>query len=102
VRDLAVYVNGFFIGSSLMAEKDLELAVRKVLLGDNKVCGLTQADDAAKAYQAGAVKGGLIFVEKSPRYVDLELVRMVMSGAPLEFVGVFQNYNPEFVADIVN
>ncbi|MGR5360115.1 bifunctional indole-3-glycerol-phosphate synthase TrpC/phosphoribosylanthranilate isomerase TrpF [Vibrio mediterranei] len=102
VRDLAAYANGFLIGSSLMAEKDLELAVRKVLLGDNKVCGLTQADDAAKAYQAGAVKGGLIFVEKSPRYVDLESARMVMSGAPLEFVGVFQNHNPEFVADTAN
>jgi indole-3-glycerol phosphate synthase/phosphoribosylanthranilate isomerase len=27
---------------------------------------------------------------------------MVMSGAPLEFVGVFQNHNPEFVADTAN
>jgi indole-3-glycerol phosphate synthase/phosphoribosylanthranilate isomerase len=102
VRDLCHYANGFLIGSSLMAEDNLELAVRKVLLGENKVCGLTHADDAAKAYQAGAVKGGLIFVEKSSRFVDAESARMVMSGAPLEFVGVFQNHRPEFVADTAN
>ncbi|MFA0086416.1 bifunctional indole-3-glycerol-phosphate synthase TrpC/phosphoribosylanthranilate isomerase TrpF [Vibrio sp. E150_011] len=102
VRDLSHYANGFLIGSSLMAEDNLELAVRKVLLGENKVCGLTHADDAAKAYQAGAVKGGLIFVEKSPRYVDFESARMVMSGAPLEFVGVFQNHTTEVVANTAN
>ncbi|MCL9775901.1 bifunctional indole-3-glycerol-phosphate synthase TrpC/phosphoribosylanthranilate isomerase TrpF [Vibrio methylphosphonaticus] len=102
VRDLSNYATGFLIGSSLMAEDNLELAVRKVLLGENKVCGLTHADDAAKAYQAGAVKGGLIFVEKSPRYVDFEAARMVMSGAPLEYVGVFQNHNVDSVARTAN
>ncbi|WP_438886894.1 hypothetical protein, partial [Bacillus cereus group sp. Bce002] len=65
VRDLAHYASGFLIGSSLMAEQNLELAARKIILGENKVCGLTHADDAAKAYQAGAVFGGLIFVSKS-------------------------------------
>ncbi|WP_428794856.1 bifunctional indole-3-glycerol-phosphate synthase TrpC/phosphoribosylanthranilate isomerase TrpF [Vibrio nomapromontoriensis] len=102
VRDLSHYATGFLIGSSLMAEDNLELAVRKVLLGENKVCGLTHADDAAKAYQAGAVKGGLIFVEKSPRYVDFEAARMVMSGAPLEYVGVFQNHGVDSVARTAN
>ncbi|CAH0525701.1 bifunctional indole-3-glycerol-phosphate synthase TrpC/phosphoribosylanthranilate isomerase TrpF [Vibrio hippocampi] len=102
VRDLIHYANGFLIGSSLMAEDNLELAVRKVLLGENKVCGLTHADDAAKAYQAGAVKGGLIFVEKSPRFVDQESARLVMSGAPLEYVGVFQNHDVDFVASTAN
>jgi indole-3-glycerol phosphate synthase/phosphoribosylanthranilate isomerase len=97
VRDLAKHANGFLIGSSLMAEDNLELAVRSVLLGDNKVCGLTHADDAAKVYQAGAVFGGLIFAEKSKRKVDLEAARMVMSGAPLKYVGVFQNQPLEFV-----
>lgn len=102
VRELSQYANGFLIGSSLMAEDNIELAVRKVLLGDNKVCGLTHADDAAKAYHAGAVNGGLIFVEKSPRYVDLEAARLVMSGAPLNYVGVFQNHGVDFVAQTAN
>lgn len=102
VRDLSKYANGFLIGSSLMAEKDLELAARKVTLGENKVCGLTHADDAASAYQAGAVYGGLIFVEKSPRYVDEESARLTMCGAPLNYVGVFQNHTLEEVAHLAH
>ncbi len=101
VRDLAKYADGFLIGSSLMSEENLELAVRKVTLGENKVCGLTHPDDAAKAYQAGAVFGGLIFVEQSKRAVDLETARLTMSGAPLQYVGVFQNHEIDFVAAIV-
>lgn len=102
VRDLAKYADGFLIGSSLMSEDNLELAVRRVLLGENKVCGLTQADDAAKVYQSGAVYGGLIFVEKSKRYVDADKARRVMSGAPLQYVGVFQNHSVQEVASIAN
>ncbi|MFW7525262.1 bifunctional indole-3-glycerol-phosphate synthase TrpC/phosphoribosylanthranilate isomerase TrpF [Vibrio ostreicida] len=101
VRDLAHFADGFLIGSSLMAEKNLECAVRKVTLGENKVCGLTHPDDAAKAYQAGAVFGGLIFVNKSKRCVDLETARLTMSGAPLQYVGVFQNHAIEDVSDKV-
>ncbi|MBW3694767.1 bifunctional indole-3-glycerol-phosphate synthase TrpC/phosphoribosylanthranilate isomerase TrpF [Vibrio sp. T187] len=100
VRDLSSFADGFLIGSSLMAEDNLELAVRKITLGENKVCGLTHPDDAAKAYQAGSVFGGLIFVEASKRYVDLEAARLTMSGAPLNYVGVFQNHTIEQVADI--
>ncbi len=101
VRDLVDYADGFLIGSSLMAEDNLELAVRKITLGANKVCGLTHADDAAKAYQAGAVFGGLIFVKSSPRYVERENARLVMSGAPLNYVGVFQNEEVDFVLETV-
>lgn len=97
VRDLSQFANGFLIGSSLMSEENLELAVRSVLLGDNKVCGLTHADDAAMVYQAGAVYGGLIFAEKSKRKVDLESAHMVISGAPLKYVGVFQNQSLDLV-----
>ncbi|MGO2320312.1 MAG: bifunctional indole-3-glycerol-phosphate synthase TrpC/phosphoribosylanthranilate isomerase TrpF [Vibrio toranzoniae] len=102
VRDLSTFADGFLIGSSLMAEKNLELAVRKVTLGENKVCGLTHSDDAAKAYQAGAVFGGLIFVEASKRHVDIEAARLTMSGAPLNYVGVFQNHSVTDVAKTVS
>jgi indole-3-glycerol phosphate synthase/phosphoribosylanthranilate isomerase len=100
VRSLSEHANGFLIGSSLMAEDDLELAVRSVLVGDNKVCGLTRAEDAAAVYKAGSVYGGLIFAEKSKRRVDLESARMVMSGAPLKYVGVFQNQSLDFVVNM--
>ncbi|MGF1698943.1 bifunctional indole-3-glycerol-phosphate synthase TrpC/phosphoribosylanthranilate isomerase TrpF [Photobacterium makurazakiensis] len=102
VRDLSSYANGFLIGSSIMSEDNIELAVRRVLLGENKVCGLTRPEDAAAVYQNGAIYGGLIFVAKSPRFVDLEQARLVMSGAPLNYVGVFQNAELDTVVETAN
>ncbi len=99
VRDLRQCADGFLIGSSLMSEANLELAVRSVLIGDNKVCGLTHPDDAASVYQSGAVYGGLIFAEGSKRKVTQEQARLTMSGAPLKYVGVFQNQSLDFVSE---
>ena len=91
VRDLSHYANGFLIGSAMMAYDDLNAAVRRVLLGENKVCGLTRPQDAQAAYEAGAIYGGLIFVPTSPRAVNDAQAREVMNGAPLAYVGVFRN-----------
>ncbi|MDN0109756.1 bifunctional indole-3-glycerol-phosphate synthase TrpC/phosphoribosylanthranilate isomerase TrpF [Yersinia mollaretii] len=91
VRELSDVANGFLIGSALMSEPNLNAAVRRVLLGENKVCGLTRAQDAAAAYNAGAVYGGLIFVDSSPRNVNIAQARTVISGAPLKYVGVFRD-----------
>lgn len=98
VRDLSHFANGFLIGSALMSEDDLSAAIRRVMLGDNKVCGLTREEDARSAHEAGAIYGGLIFAEGSPRQVDVEQARLVMAGAPLKYVGVFRNNT---VSDIV-
>ncbi len=98
VRELSHFANGFLIGSALMEEPDLAGAVRRVLLGDNKVCGLTRADDARAAYEAGALYGGLIFAEGSPRRIDSAQAQQVMAGAPLRYVGVFRN---AAISDIV-
>lgn len=98
VRDLSHFANGFLIGSALMSEDDLSAAIRRVILGDNKVCGLTREEDARSAHEAGAIYGGLIFAEGSPRQVDVEQARLVMAGAPLKYVGVFRNST---VSDIV-
>lgn len=100
VKALSAYADGFLVGSSLMAENDLELAARRLILGDNKVCGLTRPQDAAAAHQAGAVFGGLIFAARSPRCVDVEQARLVMAAAPLHYVGVFQNQPQAEVAAI--
>ncbi len=91
VRELSHFANGFLIGSALMAEPDLDSAVRRVLLGENKVCGLTRPEDAAAAQSAGALYGGLIFVSGSPRRVDIIRAREVMAGADLRYVGVFRD-----------
>ncbi len=102
VKDLAKYANGFLIGSSLMAEENLEVAARKIILGENKICGLTSVEDAQAAYDSGAIYGGLIFVEKSPRWVSVETAKAITQTVQLNYVGVFQNESITHVADIAS
>ncbi|ELY7390196.1 bifunctional indole-3-glycerol-phosphate synthase TrpC/phosphoribosylanthranilate isomerase TrpF [Cronobacter universalis] len=102
VRELSRFANGFLIGSALMEHDDLETAVRQVLLGENKVCGLTRPEDAQSALQSGAVFGGLIFVGSSPRAVTDEQARAVINAAPLRYVGVFRDAPVEDVVAKAN
>jgi indole-3-glycerol phosphate synthase/phosphoribosylanthranilate isomerase len=100
VKDLSHYANGFLIGSSIMAEDDVEQAARRVILGENKVCGLTRTEDARDAYRAGAIFGGLIFVPHSKRCVTLANAQAIIASAPLRFVGVFQNQHLDEVTRV--
>jgi indole-3-glycerol phosphate synthase/phosphoribosylanthranilate isomerase len=98
VRRLAKHANAFLVGSSLMSQDNIDLACRRLILGDNKVCGLTRPEDAVAVYKAGAVYGGLIFAEKSPRCVSGEQARLIAAAAPLQYVGVFVNATIESIA----
>lgn len=100
VKELSRFADGFLIGSALMSEPNLTLAIRKVMLGENKVCGLTRPEDAVSAYQAGAVYGGLIFVTNSARYIQPIKARTIIAAAPLNWVGVFRNEDIETVCQI--
>jgi indole-3-glycerol phosphate synthase/phosphoribosylanthranilate isomerase len=102
VRELSHFANGFLIGSALMSHDDLNAAVRRVLMGENKVCGLTRAQDAQAAFEAGAVYGGLIFVPSSPRFVTDEQAQDVIHSAALSYVGVFRDAPVSDVAAKVN
>lgn len=107
VRELAPAVDGFLVGSSLMApdnnrHKDIDLACRKLIYGQHKVCGLTSQEDANKSADLGACFGGLIFAEKSPRCIDKETALAITQGSlRLEYVGVFVNHKIEQVVDLV-
>ncbi|GAA0521764.1 bifunctional indole-3-glycerol-phosphate synthase TrpC/phosphoribosylanthranilate isomerase TrpF [Tatumella terrea] len=100
IRELRQYAGGFLIGSSLMSEDNLDMAVRRVLTGDNKVCGLTRPEDVQAAYTQGAVYGGLIFANGSPRQVTEARAAELTRAAPLKFVGVFRDDTPEQIAGI--
>ena len=98
----AKVAHGFLIGSSLMGNQDLNNAVREVIFGENKVCGLTRAQDVKIVYENGAVYGGLIFAEHSKRCVSLRQAQELVTAAPLRFVGVFQNQEIDFIVKIAN
>ncbi|CAG9001529.1 MAG: Tryptophan biosynthesis protein TrpCF [Candidatus Celerinatantimonas neptuna] len=89
VRRLSPLVDAFLIGSSIMEQDNIDMACRQVILGEHKVCGLTREDDAIDAYQAGAVYGGFIFAEKSPRNVSIDRALEIKKSTPLRYVGVF-------------
>ncbi|GIU20222.1 MULTISPECIES: bifunctional indole-3-glycerol-phosphate synthase TrpC/phosphoribosylanthranilate isomerase TrpF [unclassified Shewanella] len=105
VRRLAPLVDGFLVGSSLMAEDDLDLACRTLTFGHNKVCGLTRIEDMLAAAKAGAIYGGLIFAQKSPRAVTAEQAKelvqeLTQSGTKLNLVGVFVNEAADVIAKL--
>lgn len=82
-------VDGFLIGTRLMRERDLDAAVRTVIFGRTKICGLTAPAQAVGVHAAGATHGGLVFWPKSPRAVTVDQARAITAAAPLSWVGVF-------------
>lgn len=99
VRRLAPLVDGFLVGSSLMAQKNLAQAVTSLLYGDVKVCGLTREQDAADVAKSGASYAGLIFFPGSKRAVTLEQAQAITAAVPFNYVGVFVDAPFQQVAD---
>lgn len=99
VRELGKYVHGFLIGSSLMQQDNLHSAVADLVLGVNKLCGITRTQDALAAYQAGIHYGGLVFSRGSARRVEQQQARELVSEVPLKWVGVFEDDNITTIAD---
>ncbi|MGP6174191.1 bifunctional indole-3-glycerol-phosphate synthase TrpC/phosphoribosylanthranilate isomerase TrpF [Corynebacterium sp. A21] len=89
VRQLGGHANGFLVGSQLTGQPDVDAAARELVYGANKVCGLRTAAAAQAAKAAGAVFGGLIFEEASPRNVSRETAASIIGAEPgLRYVAV--------------
>jgi indole-3-glycerol phosphate synthase/phosphoribosylanthranilate isomerase len=105
VLRLAPLVDGFLVGSSLMAEADIAGAARRLVFGRVKICGLTREEDMEAARYAGASMAGLIFVAGSPREITPRtspLLTLKGHELAMPMVGVFRNDPPErvsFLAD---
>jgi phosphoribosylanthranilate isomerase len=58
-----------------------------------KICGITAAEDARTAFEAGATAIGLNFYPPSPRYISPEQAHRIASDLPRDLlrVGVFVN-----------
>tara|TARA_R110002167_G_scaffold161279_6_gene357429 strand:- start:28 stop:1413 length:1386 start_codon:yes stop_codon:yes gene_type:complete len=91
VRRLAPLVEGFLVGSSLMSEQDIELAAKQLLYGTVKICGTTSLTGAKLVKDSPASFAGLIFAEKSKRFVTLEQAKQITIAVPFSYVGVFVN-----------
>lgn len=91
VRRLAPLVEGFLVGSSLMSEQDIELAAKQLLYGTVKICGTTSLTGAKLVKDSPASFAGLIFAEKSKRFVTLEQAKQITIAVPFNYVGVFVN-----------
>lgn len=68
-----------------------------------KICGITRPDDGREAAELGADAIGLVFVERSPRNVDLETARAICRALPplTASVGLFMNAGAEFVRTVI-
>ncbi len=98
VRVLRDRAEAFLVGSALMAEADLEGAVKKLIYGEVKICGLTRPVDARSAHESGAVYGGMIFAPRSPRCIPEQTAQKLRDAAPLKWVAVFADRKPAEVA----
>ena len=69
-----------------------------------KICGITNAEDAAAAVEAGADALGFVFYRKSPRYIEPMLARqIIVSLPPLVIpVGVFVDEDQQVVRDLMD
>ena len=102
VAALCRHADAFLVGSALMGDADLDLAVRRLVFGRTKICGLTTPADAAAALEAGATHGGVMFAAASPRRIGPEDARRVMDGAALEWVGVFADQPAGEIAELAD
>jgi len=100
VASLRAHADAFLVGSALMRAARLDAAVRRLVYGQTKVCGLTRPEHAMAAVTAGATHGGLVFVDDSPRKLTRDEAESVRRAAPLEWVAVFADRPPEEIAGL--
>lgn len=98
VRRLAPLVNGFLVGSALMSQTDVSLATKQLVYGTVKICGITRQQDALNVSACGATYAGLIFAEKSKRYISLEQAKQLVQSVAFNYVGVFVNETPDTIS----
>lgn len=102
IKKLSDKVNGFLIGTALMRAERIDLALRELLFGRVKICGLTNREDAYAAYVNGAYYGGLNFASVSKRKVSLDDAFNIKKNVPLKWGGIFVNQAIHEVKDIAD
>ncbi len=100
INRLAPIVNGFLVGSSIMAKKDIRSQCKALVYGQVKICGITRAEDAISIDKNGALYAGFIFYPQSARYIEPEQALAIVSQISMRYVGVFVDEEISTVIDI--
>ena len=68
-----------------------------------KICGITRVEDTLAVAQAGANAIGLVFYERSPRHVGIELAARLAAAPPpfVSVVGLFVDADAAFVREVL-
>ncbi|XBC43052.1 MAG: bifunctional indole-3-glycerol-phosphate synthase TrpC/phosphoribosylanthranilate isomerase TrpF [Buchnera aphidicola (Kaburagia rhusicola ensigallis)] len=101
LRQLKSIVQGFLIGSSLMVKTNLENAIRKIIIGNNKICGLTRLQDVKMSKKYGAIYAGFIFCKSSPRCINFETAININNVILMKYIGVFCNEDISIIIRLV-
>jgi phosphoribosylanthranilate isomerase len=69
-----------------------------------KICGITNLDDATVAIEAGADAIGLVFYEKSPRYVAINTAAYIINNSSpfINFVGLFVDADESYIKKVLD
>jgi phosphoribosylanthranilate isomerase len=69
-----------------------------------KICGITRTQDADVAVREGAHAIGLVFYEKSPRYIGTEQAKTISEKIPafVTIVGLFVNATLVEIENVIN
>ncbi|PCI72835.1 MAG: bifunctional indole-3-glycerol-phosphate synthase TrpC/phosphoribosylanthranilate isomerase TrpF [Gammaproteobacteria bacterium] len=102
INKLSNIVDGFLVGSHLMASDNLHQSCKQLLFGKIKICGLTRIEDVENTNNSGATYAGLIFYKGSKRVIDLAAALSIINNVDLNFVGVFVNEDLDIVIHIAN
>ncbi len=100
IKELRKFVHGFLIGSHLMSQDNLEIGIRSIVTGNNKVCGLTRSTDVKIVEKCGAIYGGLIFVKNSLRNITKKIAKNISISSKLRYIGVFQNEDIKIITNL--
>ena len=68
-----------------------------------KICGITRVQDVQAVASSGVHALGLVFYEKSPRYVSLQKAAQLVQIIPpfITVAGLFVNAEPAFVREVL-
>jgi indole-3-glycerol phosphate synthase/phosphoribosylanthranilate isomerase len=107
VLELKQYANGFLVGSSLTSEENIELACKKLIYGENKICGITRFEDVESSLNNGFIYNGFIFFEKSKRYITFKQAKEIVDECQKRdyqqnFVGVFVDHDISTIIKYIN